>query len=143
MKKSGKKLVILAVALAVAAALAFVIFSLAGCDNGSVEENGLVGTTWGGPSFSYDGGPNGYGEYRLSFTSADFLMLRWDDHYIIRGTYTVSGSTITFTTTEQWNERGEAWNPATGSYLPQTATFTDTTMTIVFGTEPVLTYTKQ
>jgi hypothetical protein len=123
-------------ALALALGLTFV-----GCDNGGIKD-ALDGTTWEGKGFSYSSGPND-STYTLTFNSPDWLMVREDGGNIVKGTYSVSGSNITFTTTNQWDVRGAQWNPATGSFLPKTGSFTDTQLTIVFTPGDSLAYTKK
>jgi hypothetical protein len=117
----------------------------AGCDpDPDGGGNDLNGTTWKGRGFNYQEGPLGENRiWTLTFNSSAWLMVREDGGNIVKGTYSVSGSNVTFTTTNQWDEKGAAWEPATGSFLPQTGAFTDSTMTIVFSDSTPLTYTKQ
>jgi hypothetical protein len=125
---------------------------IAGCattGNGEAAD-ALDGTKWGGTAFNFDsvsegGGPSDGGTYTLTFNSPNWLMVRGDGGNIVKGTYSVSGRNITFTTThEYWGGGNAGWHDVNpDGYHPKTGTFTGATMTIVCGGDSSLTYTKK
>ena len=122
-----------------------------GCDTGSSDiKDALDGTTWEGPGFSWGSqsiqpDPNSI-DFILTFNSPDWLIARSSDgRNQLKGTYSVSGSNITFTTTDEWWAGGDiGWHKINDeSYFPLTGTFTSTTVTIVMNKFSPLSYTKQ
>jgi hypothetical protein len=124
----------------------------AGCATGTGgggAADTLDETKWEGTAFSFDpvsegGGPSD-GTYTLTFNSPAFLIVREDGGNIVKGTYLVSGSDITFTTTQEyWSGGDVGWHDVNpDGYYPKTGMFTGATMTIVCGGDSSLDYAKK